>query len=57
MLVGNNLRAQECADYLAERGHADRVLFGFQSTAGNRTASQVECVRWGATSLGRGPAP
>lgn len=32
-----------------------RLLFGFQSTAGNREADHVEVVRWGATGLDVGP--
>lgn len=55
VLVGNNLRAQELAVRLESHGHARRVLFGFQSTAGIRKADHVECVRWGATGLDVAP--
>lgn len=55
VLVGNNLRAAEAQAALDAGARARRVLFGFQSTAGNREGDHVECVRWGATGLDVGP--
>lgn len=55
VLVGNDMRAQEVQDGLKASGFGGRIVFGFQSTAGYRDASHVECVRWGATGLDVGP--
>lgn len=55
VLVGNDLRAREVEERLVAKGRAGRVLFGFQSTAGNREGDHVVCVRWGASGLDVGP--
>lgn len=55
VLVGNDMRGEEVAAKLAKEGFAGRVLFGFQSTAGNREGDHAVCVRWGATGLDVGP--
>lgn len=55
VLVGNNVRAREAADFLEKSAVCRRVLFGFQSTAGVREGQAVTCVRWGATGLDVGP--
>lgn len=55
VLVGNDLRAEEAEKQLAAKGFRGRILFGFQSTAGNREGNHVEVVRWGATGLDVGP--
>lgn len=55
VLVGNNLRAEEAQEGLRTRGFGGRILFGFQSTAGNREGDHAVCVRWGATGLDVGP--
>lgn len=55
VLVGNNLRAAEAQERLGDGSRAGSVLFGFQSTAGNREGTRVEVVRWGAAGLDVGP--
>lgn len=55
VLVGNDLRGNEIEPYLRGRGHARDILFGFQSTAGNREGDHVVCFRMGATGLDVGP--
>lgn len=55
VLVGNNMRAPEMARHLTSNGRAQHILFGFQSTAGNRETDHVDVVRWGATGLDVAP--
>lgn len=55
VLVGNDMRAEELSDQLRAAGFGGRLAFGFQSSAGYRDDSHVECVRWGATGLDVGP--
>jgi 2-dehydropantoate 2-reductase len=52
VLVGNNLSASAMEQEILRRSATPKtVLFGFQSTAGNRERTYTECVRWGGGAL------
>jgi 2-dehydropantoate 2-reductase len=52
VLVGNDLAAPAMEREILSRSKTPKtVLFGFQSTAGNREGTYVECVRWGGGGL------
>jgi 2-dehydropantoate 2-reductase len=52
VLVGNDLSAPAMEREILRRSKTPKtVLFGFQSTAGNREGAYVGCVRWGGGAL------